>query len=152
MVLATFPPHTELRGSAARIRFAVRCRRHPVTALYQTVWTAVERTLPSAGGPDALRARADGAEATRCMAQACPMPAGVPMESAGCSASWYHECPPAVSLPRPASQDPEVDGSGLKGCTDTQHVPCGWWFVFSLHCEEGGTLLWIFTTWYSVGP
>ena len=51
-----------------------------------------------------------------------------------------------------AGQEPEVDGSGLKSCTVTQHVPWGLWFVFSLHCEDGGTLLWIFTTWYSVGP
>src|ERR1700722_6614929 len=43
-------------------------------------------------------------------------------------------------------------GSGLKGCTGTQHVPWGWWFDFRTHWDEGGTLLWIFTTWYCVGP
>ena len=59
---------------------------------------------------------------------------------------------PTGRLPaRPVLQDPGDDGSGLKGCTVTQ-VPCGLWFVFSLHCEDGGTLLWIFTTWYSVAP
>ena len=31
-------------------------------------------------------------------------------------------------------------------------MPCGLWFVFSRHCEDGGTLLWIFTTVYVVGP
>ena len=43
-------------------------------------------------------------------------------------------------------------GSGLNPCTVTQHVPWGLWFVLSLHCDDGGTLLWIFTTWYWVGP
>ena len=43
-------------------------------------------------------------------------------------------------------------GSGLNGCSVTQQVPCGWWFVLSLHWDDGGTLLWILTTWYWVGP
>ena len=51
----------------------------------------------------------------------------------------------------PARSQPDV-GNGLNGCTVTQHVPCGLWFVFSLHCDDGGTLLWILTTWYWVGP
>ena len=42
-------------------------------------------------------------------------------------------------------------GSGLNGCTVTQHVPCGFPLVFSLHCDDGGTLLWTLTTWYCTG-
>ena len=62
-------------------------------------------------------------------------------------ASWYHE----HRRRRCRTLEPDV-GKGLNGCTVTQQVPCGLWFVLSLHCDDGGTLLWIFTTWYCVGP
>ena len=60
--------------------------------------------------------------------------------------------PDASSAPAGGGTSGADAGSGLNGCTVTQQVPCGLWFVFSLHCDDGGTLLWILTTWYWVGP
>src|SRR3974390_182915 len=55
---------------------------------------------------------------------------------------WPSSAPRRAPAPVPA----QPAGSGLNPCTVTQHVPWGLWFVLSLHCGDGGTLLWIFTT------
>ena len=46
----------------------------------------------------------------------------------------------------------QPDASGWYFCSLTQHVPCGLPLDFRMHSDDGGSLLWIFTTWYSVGP
>ena len=50
------------------------------------------------------------------------------------------------------SEPPQPAGSGWNGCTVTQHRPWGMLLAGWRQSEDGGTLLWSRTTWYSVGP
>jgi hypothetical protein len=50
-----------------------------------------------------------------------------------------------------AGRQPDA-GNGLNGCTVTQQVPWAMPLFGILQSADFGTLLWTFTTWYSVGP